>query len=73
MQKKLGKEVYRIYKKLMYEKDCRHIALRHIEAGDQVQGMSEEFSKEQWHAIEAYQTAMMELCNLMVATALKKK
>lgn len=72
MKKVLDKEVYRIYKKIMYDGRHRPVAVKHIETADALQSLSSSFSKEQWKAIQDYQTAMMALCNLMVKIALKK-
>ena len=72
MQKKLDKQVYKIYKKVIYDKQYRMVATRHTKAIDILQEASNTFSKEQWRAIEEYQASTMELCNLMVTLALKK-
>lgn len=73
MISRTNKEIYKIYKKMMYSAEYRTMAKRYTESVDILQVAAQTFSEDQWRAVKNYQTAFMALHNEMMRIALQKK
>jgi len=66
------KQIYKIFKTVMYHAQYRQLAEQYNRAVRGLQIASQTFSQEQWEALRAYQSATTELCCQMIKLALKK-
>lgn len=72
MYRNTDKEIYNIYKRIMYDTGSRAVAEEYTKTLDALQEVSQSFSQAQWKAVKDYQNAFMKLHNTMMAIALRK-